>query len=56
MTASNADAPNNRAGYGLINAADAYEYLKRTVGGANVNDAARSALPVLFADLKRRGR
>lgn len=52
MTASNADAPDNRSGYGVLNAAGAYEHLRRGSNPAGV-DAPRRSAAVFLADLKR---
>ena len=52
MTASNADAPDNRRGYGVLNAAGAYERLLRGSNPADT-DAPRRPAAVFLADLKR---
>ena len=52
LTASSADAPNNRRGYGVLNAAGAYEHLRRGSNPAHV-DAPRRPAAIFLADLKR---
>ena len=52
MTASNADAPDNRSGYGVLNAAAAYEHLRRGLNTADA-DAPRRSAALFLADLKR---